>query len=75
MRLKERWQEEITDQTVVGILRMGIPFFGMWSSAAGRLFQFMPVRDLHDEERKHDQKQYPRQEYLFSSFCLHKWFH
>lgn len=57
MRFEEWRKEEITDQTVVGVLRMFPPFIGMRSSTAGRLFQFMPVRDLHDEERKHDQKQ------------------
>lgn len=56
MRLKERGKEETTYQTVVGILRMLLPVIGMRSSTAGHLFQFMPVRDLHNEERKHDQK-------------------
>ncbi len=57
MRFEERRKEEITNQTVVGVLRMFFPFIGMRSSAASHLFQFMPMRDLHDEERKHDQKQ------------------
>lgn len=57
MRFEEWRKEKITDQTVVEVLRMSFPFIGMRSSAASHLFQFMPMRDLHDEERKHDQKQ------------------
>lgn len=57
MRFEERGEEEITNQTVVGVLRMRFSLICMRSRTAVRVLQLMPVSDLHDEEREHDQKQ------------------
>ena len=57
MRFEERGEEEITNQTVVGVLRMRFSLIGMRSRTAIRVLQLMPVSDLHYEEREHDQKQ------------------
>ncbi len=57
MRFEERGEEEMTNQTVVGVLRMRFSLIGMRSRTAVHLLQLMPVSDLHDEEREHDQKQ------------------
>ncbi len=57
MRFEERGEEEMTNQTVVGVLRMRFSLIGMRSRTAVRVLQLMPVSDLHYEEREHDQKQ------------------
>lgn len=52
MRFKERGKKEITNQTVVGILRMMLCLIRV-GRTANRFAEIMPMRDLHDKERQH----------------------
>lgn len=52
MRFNERRKEQVTNQTVIGILRMMIRLIRI-RGTTNHLVGIMPMRDLYDKERQH----------------------